>query len=110
MKTFISLGIEEGELPTVVVFQAKNEEEAVLAVAEEILGPDEIEDFVQNGEPGDEISDFVHIFMLDDYPVIIEEVKTLNKGGYEGAKAIDMGYWYSSDVLPLLDKKYPKKK
>ena len=78
MKTFISLSIdyEHPNDTSVVVFQAENEEAAVLAVAEDIIGESEIDDFVENGEPGDSISDFVNTYMFEDYPVIIAEVKS----------------------------------
>ena len=110
MKTFISVGldIEGKDDPTLVVFVAENEEEAVLAIAKEILGPLEIEDFEENGEPGDEISDFVPLYIMDDYPVVIAEFATPMKS-YVDAKSLDLGYWYGDDVLPLLEKKYPKK-
>ena len=111
MKAFISFSpdYEHPNESGLVVFIAENEEEAILAVAEDILGPDEIADFVENGEPGDEISDFIHIYMLDDYPVVIAEFAT-PMTSFVDATSLDLGYWYSSDVLPLLEKKYPKKK
>jgi len=111
MKAFVTLSIDY-ERPNetgVVVFVAENKDEAVLAVAEDILGPDEIADFVENGESGDEISDFINIWMLDEYPVVIAEFATPMKS-YVDAKSLDLEFWYSSDVLSLLDKKYPKKK
>ena len=95
--------------PTLVVFEAKTKEEAVLAIAEEILGHDEIAEYVEDGEPGDDITDYVPIYILDDYPAIVGEVKRKDND-YENAQPVDMEFWYSSDILPLLEKKYPKKK
>ena len=109
MKTFVSVGLEPdgSEEPTIIVFQAESEEDAVLAIAEETIGPDEIEDFVENGEPGEGILDYVNTFMLDDYPVIIAELKELKD--FANANALDLGYYYEADIVELLVKKYPEK-
>lgn len=108
MKTFVSLSIDydHPQESGVVVFQAENEEAAVLEVVKDIL-IDEIEDFEENAEPGDEITDFVNTFMLDDYPVMIKEVDPTHT--WETAKSEEFNIWYEDDITGLLMKKYPKK-
>ena len=110
MKTFISLSIDEDNSNEtgVVVFQAKTEEDAVLAVAEHTLGEDEIQDFIDNGESGDGVADFVPMYILDEWPVMLVEIKKM--ADYNNAKNLEPGFWYANDVLPLLEKKYPNKK
>ena len=57
MKTFVSLNLDN-EHPSesgVVVFQAESKEDAVMAVALEILDEGEIEDYEENVEEGEDI-------------------------------------------------------
>ena len=108
MKTFVSLSIDydHPNETGVVIFQAKNKEDAVLAVAEDTLGETEINDFLENGEEGDTILDWVDIYILDEFPVMISEVKGLKV--YETAVTQTFETWYSSDVANLLEEKYPQ--
>ena len=111
MKTFISLSIDN-ERPNEsgsIVFQAETKEDAVLAVAIDMIDMDEIDDFEKEAEPGESISDYVFIWMFDDYSVMITEVKGKLKE-YSQSKTLEFETWYAADLVPLLEKKYSKKK
>ena len=109
MKTFVSLNLDN-EHPSesgVVVFQAESKEDAVMAVALEILDEGEIEDYEENVEEGEDILEYINMWIYDDYPVMIAELKG-DILEYVPSKVLDFETWYSSDLVPLFENKFKK--
>jgi len=108
MKIFASLSIDHDhpQESGVVVFHAETMEDAVMAVAIETVCDGELEDFEENHEEGEEITDYVNMWMFDDYPVMIAEVKEIT--GWLPSKNLNFDTWYSSDLVPLFEKKFKK--
>ena len=108
MKTFASLSIDNDNPHEsgVVIFLAETMEDAIMAVAIETVDDGEIEDYEENHEEGEVITDYIHMWMFDDYPVMIAEVKEIEE--WTPAKTLNFEAWASSDLVPLFENKFKK--
>jgi len=98
MKTFVSLSVDydHPNESGVVVFQAESEKDAVLQIVKN--------NFDESDEEAFEIGDIddIDLYMYDDFPVMIGELK----GGllrYEEAMSIEFEEYHSSCIFNLLE-------